>query len=121
MDLSERRSCSQSRQRLENITCFCKIELTNGFIGLEGKVIDVSSNGIRIQLSYQPSILDVIHIMPHFVFDGSVPSNDVEVVVKWSSELGEGNSDVFEVGCEIRNSRVDLKSCIEDWNINYCI
>ena len=118
MNITEKRKGDRLTIPLRDKVCFCKIELSNGFIGLEGKVVDVSSTGIRLQVSYQPTLLDVMQISPGFAFDKSFPYRGIEVVVKWSNEVQSDGFTIYEVGCEVRKTGVDLKSSVENWNVN---
>ena len=94
-------------------TCFCRIELSNGFIEVEGKVYDISAQGIKLHISYKPSILDVIHLSTHFDSDRKF-SKEISVVVRWCKKAKSDNAgDIYEVGCESRDQNVNIEQYIK--------
>ena len=101
-----------------NFFCYGKIRLHNGYIGLQVRVFDVSSRGARLQIPYQASVDDTIHLIPHYE-TADVPQNkksaDITVVVKWSKNNGAFGSDV---GCEVADPNLNLLKCLLDWKRN---
>ena len=107
----ERRK-DDGRERVNSANCFCRINLGNGVIDLMGRIIDISENGIRIEIAYRPSCHDVIALVPSLDMLNST-SEHIKVFVKWCGvDLANCGKNVWEVGCEIQDQGVNLKEKI---------
>ena len=95
--------------------CYCKLGLKRGFVELEGKIVDISSKGIRLQLSYMPDIEDVVRISSTFAFDNYF-SEGIEVIVRWCKYVDNASEPFFEVGCEVSNSGLDIYQYFHKFN-----
>jgi len=87
---------SAKKESTENLICFCKVRLNNGFVTFTGRIINISDSSIRLQISYRPSILDVICIRP-LAKVKNIPAKEIPVTVQRYRDLGE---DRIEVICE---------------------
>ncbi len=89
----------------ENLSCFCKIPVENGFIEVQGTIIEVEANAVRLQLSYRPAKSDVIFLRPNYIFDEL--GSTIPVRVKMLNDISHAEY-LCEVECEITNFDLDL-------------
>ena len=104
-----------AREKSNCTKCYCVVRLSHGFIGFEAEVLDFSAHGLRLRISYQPSILEVIHLTSSMASADNA-SDELPLTVKWRRQA-DGYSG-YEIGCLAGRSELELRKYILRYNQN---
>jgi len=90
---------SHKRIKIDRIPCLCIQYLESGYISLEGRIINESGTGIGLLLGSQMPVLTKLEIV--MLGDNS----SVKVVVKWCKDIVISGNKIYDIGCELTETR----------------
>ena len=103
----------ENRDKITSSICSCRIPLLSANVKLNGRIIDASERGLKLQIPFIPSLNDTVYIADSFITD-DFAHKEIPMTIKW---LENNDSEMLcVVGCETSEQNRNLKDQISKWS-----